>query len=63
MSEKKRPPKRQAARRTGGEGVPKTEREGPETADRKAQPERGRGSGPARVNNREHPTARDRKGL
>jgi hypothetical protein len=62
MSAKKRP-KRQEPRRTGGEGVPRTEREGPETADRKAEPERGRGTGSARLDQRKRPTARDREGL
>jgi hypothetical protein len=63
MSGKKRPPKRQTARRTAGEGVPRTRREGSEPAERKARPERGSGSGSARLDQRRRPTARDREGL
>jgi hypothetical protein len=62
MSAKKRP-KQQEARSTGGEGVPRTRRDGPDTADRKARPERGRGAGSARLDQRRRPTARDREGL
>jgi len=62
MSGKKRTPKPQPARRTSGEGVPKTSRDGPETAELKAEPRRGRRPATARIN-RSTRTARDPEGL
>lgn len=62
MSGKKSPPKRQTARRTSGEGVPKSSRDGPETAELKAAPRRGRRPATARIN-RSTRTARDPEGL
>ncbi len=62
MSDKKRPSRNETARRTSGEGVPKTKRPGPETAQAKAAPRRVQRPAVARINVRK-PTARDRQGL
>jgi hypothetical protein len=62
MSGKKRLLEPRPARRTGGEGVPKTQRQGPETAQSKAAPQRGTRAGTARVGV-DRRTARDREGL
>lgn len=62
MSGKKRLPRSQPARRTGGEGVPKTRRQGPESAESKAAPQRGARSAPARIGV-DRRSARDREGL
>ena len=62
MSGKKRLPKSQPARHTGGEGVPLTRRQGPETAESKAPPQRGARSALARIGV-DRRTARDREGL
>jgi hypothetical protein len=40
MSDKKRLPQRQTARRAAGEGVPKMRRDGPQPPELKAEPER-----------------------
>lgn len=61
-SGKKRAPKRQAARRTVGDGVPETRRKGPVTAEERARPQRGRQPGSSRLIVRPR-TARARDGV
>jgi hypothetical protein len=58
----KRRPKRSTARSTAGDGVPKTRRTGPVTAESRARPRRGRQPGSGRLIVRTR-TARAREGI
>jgi hypothetical protein len=62
MDGKKRIASDTPARRTGGEGVPKTRRQGPETSEDRAEPQRGKEPASGRLIDRSR-TARNPDGI
>jgi hypothetical protein len=62
MEGKKRTSSDTPARRTGGEGVPKTRRKGPESSEDRAEPQRGNEPDSGRLIDRSR-TARNPEGI